>query len=196
MEKFFQDDPALVARLLEALHATRVFSSDVIMIAGDYSLTAFVTSRVTRIDIHSHDLVSWKYPPDIVAVVEMSEDEFRERNHLNDPARLEPRRTPKHSGESALVFVDVEMAGGTRVFLATKIKVGLPAERLQRLRTLFSAPAVHFRMREGGSAILNLRNLVRFTLIPGPDVTPIDAWPAHHLPQEMKSPHGQVESID
>jgi hypothetical protein len=38
--------------------------------------------------------------------------------------------------------------------------VGLPAERLQRLRTLFSTTAVHFPMREGGTAIQNL-NLVR-----------------------------------
>jgi len=46
------------------------------------------------------------------------------------------------------------------IFLAAKIKAGLPAERLQRLRTLFFTTAVHFRMREGGTAILNL-NLVR-----------------------------------
>ena len=73
------------------------------------------------------------------------------------------------------------MTGGNRIFLAAKIKVGLPAERLQRVRSLFSGGAVHFRMPQGGIAILNLNNLVRFTLNPGPDVTPSDAWPAHHL---------------
>jgi hypothetical protein len=79
------------------------------------------------------------------------------------------------------------MTGGSRIFLAAKIKVGLPAERLQRLRTLFSAAAVHFRMPQGGTAILNLKNLARFTLNPGPDVTPIDAWPAHHLSRGIES---------
>ena len=117
----------------------------------------------------------------------MSEHEFRERSHLNDPARLERRRSPKQTGEFAAVFAEVDMAGGARIFLAAKLKVGLPAERLQRLRSLFSAAAVHFRMRQGGTAILNLKNLVRFTLNPGPDVTPIDAWPAHHLSQPEDS---------
>jgi hypothetical protein len=42
-------------------------------------------------------------------------------------------------------------------------------------------------MRQGGTAILNLKNLVRFTLNPGPDVTPIDAWPAHHLSRGVES---------
>lgn len=181
VETFFQDNPALVASMLTGIQSTRVFASNIITIAGEYSLTTFATSRVNRVDLIDEDLPLWKHPGDILDVVELSEDEFRERSHLNDPARLERRRTPKQTGEFALVFVAVEMTGGTRIFLAAKIRVGLPAERLQRLRMLFSATAVHFRMPQGGTAILNLKNLVRFTLNPGPDVTPIDAWPAHHL---------------
>ena len=181
VETFFQDSPALVARILKGIQSTKVFTGDIITIAGEYSLTTFVASQVNRVDLIGVDLPLWKYPPDTLDVVELSEDEFRERSHLSDPARLERRRTPKPTGESALVFGEVEMTGGTRIFLAAKIQVGLPAERLQRLRTLFSAAAVHFRMRQGGTAVLNLKNLVRFTLNPGPDVTPSDAWPAHHL---------------
>ena len=61
--------------------------------------------------------------------------------------------------------------------------MALEAERLYRLHMLFSAPAVHFRLPQGGTSILNLKNLVRFTVYPGPDVTPMGAWPAHHLSQ-------------
>lgn len=122
----------------------------------------------------------WKHREDIFDVVELSEEEFHEQSHLNDPERMERRRSAKQAGEPALVFVEVEMLGGTRVFLAAKIRVGLPAERLQRLRTLFSATALDFRLPEGGAGVLNLQNLVRFTFHPGPDVTPVDAWLAHH----------------
>jgi hypothetical protein len=186
VETFFQESPALIARILKGIQSTKVFTGDSITIAGEYSLTTFVASRVSRVDLIGEALPLWKYPADILDVVELSEDEFRERSHLDDPARRERRRTPKPTGESALVFGEVEMVGGTRIFLAAKIKVGLPAERLQRFRTLFSTAAVHFRMRQGGTAILNLKNLVRFTLVPGPDVTPSDAWPAHHLSQERE----------
>ena len=187
VETFFQDSPALVASILKGIQSTKVFAANVITIAGDYSLTTFVASRVNRVDLIGADLPLWKHPEDILDLVELSEDEFRERCHLDEPARLERRRSPKQTGEFALVFVEVEMAGGIRMFLAAKIRVGLPAERLQRLRTLFSAAAVHSRIRQGGTAILNLKNLVRFTLYPGPDVTPIDAWAAHHLPQRQES---------
>ena len=192
VERFFQDNPALVAAILKAIHSTKVFANNVITIAGEYSLTSFVTSRVNRVDLLDEAIPLWKYPEDIVDVVELSEDEFREHSHLNDPARLERRRTPKQTGECALVFLEVEMTGGSRIFLAAKIRVGLPAERLQRLRTLFTAAAVHFRMGQGGIAILNLKNLVRFTFNPGPDVTPSDAWPAHHLSR----PQGRVRIVE
>jgi len=187
VETFFQDNPALVDRILKGIQSRSIFTGDIITIAGDYSLTTFVASRVNRVDLIAEDLPLWKHPTDILDVVELSEDEFRERSHVNDPARLERRRSPKQTGEFAVVFVEVEMTGGNRIFLAAKIKVALEAERLQRLHMMFSAPAVQFRMREGGTAILNPKNLVRFTLNPGPDITPIDAWPAHHLPRGIES---------
>src|ERR1041385_5964989 len=126
VETFFQDNPALVASMLKSIHSTKVFASSVITIAGDYSLTTFATSRVNRVDLIDEDLPVWKHPEDILEVIELSEQEFRERSHLNDPARLERRRIPRQTGEFALVFVTVEMIGGARVFLAAKIRVGLP----------------------------------------------------------------------
>jgi hypothetical protein len=181
VETFFQDSPALAARILNEIQPAKVFTRDIITIAGDFSLTSFVTSRVNRVDFIAEDLPLWDYPSDILYVVELPEDDFRERSHVNDPARLERRRSPKRTGEFAVVFVEVEMTGGDRIFLAAEIQVGLEVERLQRLHRLFSATAVHVRLLQGGISILNLKNLVRFTINPGPDVTPMGAWPAHHL---------------
>ncbi len=182
VEAFFQDDPALVGRILREVHPARVFTGNTITIAGEYSLTTFVTARVNRIDFITGEVrPPWKHAADVLEVYELSEDEFRERSHLNDPARLERRRTPKRTGDAAACFVEVEMTGRHRIYLATTFKVPLEAERLHRLHLLFAAPAVHFRLRQGGHAILNLKNLVRTTFNPGPDVAPIDAWPAHHL---------------
>ena len=187
VEAFYQDNPTQVARLLRVIHPAKVFAGDIITIAGDYSLTTFATSRVNLIDLVGEELPTWKHPTDILKVTELSEDEYRDRSHLNDPARLEQRRIPKHTGEFAVVFVEVEMSGGKQLFLQAEIKVALEAERLQRLHMLFSAPGLHFRLREGGVSILNLKNIVRFTFNPGPDRTPIDAWPAHHLARRART---------
>ena len=159
VETFFQDNRLLAARILNGTQPAKVFADHTITIAGDYSLTSFVASRVNRIDFITNDLPAWKNPTDILDLVELSQDEFRQRSHLDDPARLERRRSPKMTGEFTAVFVAVEMTGGNRIFLAARIQVALEAERLHRLHMLFSAPALHFRLRRNGISLLNLKNL-------------------------------------
>jgi hypothetical protein len=180
VEGFFQNDPATATRILEGLHPAKLFTTNKITIAGEYSLTAFNPSRITRIDFLKEDFALWEFPTGIMDVVELSEEEFRQRTHLNDPAHQERREDPKPPGEFAVLFLDAEMAGGERIFLAVEVMSPLPAERLQRLHLCLSSPALHFRLRQGGAAVLNLANLVRFTILPGPDRAPADAWPAHH----------------
>ncbi len=187
IETFSQHDPALAAQILNGVQCSKLFAVDIITIAGDYSVTTLATSRINRVDFITKNFAPWKHPADVLDVFELSEDEFRERSHLDKPARLEQRQTPRRTGDSPVFFVEVEMTGGDRIYLAAKIKVPFEAERRHRLRMLFSAPAVHFRLRQGGHSILNLKNVVQTTFTPGPDVTPIDAWPAHHLSRQPAS---------
>src|ERR1035438_6289511 len=83
VEAFSQDNPALVDRILKGIQSTKVFAPNIITIAGEYSLTTFVASRVNRVDLIDEALPLWKHPDDILDVVELSEDEFRERSHLD-----------------------------------------------------------------------------------------------------------------
>jgi hypothetical protein len=81
VEAFFQDNPALVARILKRIQSISVFTTDIIAIAGDYSLTTFVASRVNRVDFVTKDFVPWKHPDDILDVVELA--------MIEEPNRLE-----------------------------------------------------------------------------------------------------------
>jgi len=180
VKTFVQDDQTLAARILDGLHPARLFATGKITIAGEYSLTAFVASRVARVDFNSEEFACWEFPPDISDVVELSEAEFHQRLHQNGSAQLEKREKPQTPGDFAVRFLHVEMLGGQQVFLAIEFVIELPAERLNKIHFLLSAPAVHFRLRQGGVGVLNLANMVRFTTYPGPDRTPTDAWPARH----------------
>src|SRR5271165_1327217 len=104
VETFVQDDQDLADRISKEIRPATVFAAEVITIAGDYSLTTFVSSGINRVDLVTKDFAPWKYPADILDVVEVSEDEFRHRSHLNDPARLQKRQSPRQTGELALVF--------------------------------------------------------------------------------------------
>jgi hypothetical protein len=182
IETFVQSDVALADGIIEEIQPGRLFLSDRVFIAGTHSLTAFVPSKVARIDFVRSGLACWGFPAGIVDAVELSEEEFRRKTHLDDPENQEKRDQARASGEFAVGFVDIEMIGGQHVFIAVEFVVGLPVERLQRINLLLSAPSVHFRLREGGIGTLNLGNLVRFTIYPGPAQAPASSWPAHHKP--------------
>ena len=186
-ERFVQDDPVLAARILQGLHPAKVFTASRITIAGEYSLTVFATSQITRMDFLHENFALWEFPTGIVDIIELSEEEFRRRAHLNNPALMEKRESHKSPGEFVVGLLDMEMADGGHTFLAVEVMVSLPAERLERLHLLLSAPALHCRLRQGGAAVLNLKNLARFSLYPGPDRAPIDAWPAHHLSLDRRA---------
>ena len=170
----------MVSRIIDGLHPARLFTTGKITIAGDYSLTAFVASKISRIDFISEEFACWEFPPEVSDLVELSEDEFHQRLRQNGSAQMEKREKPQTPGDFAMRFLHVEMLGGQQIFLAIEFVVELPADRLNKIHFLLSAPALHFRLRQGGSGVLNLTNMVRFTTYPGPDRTPADAWPAHH----------------
>ena len=184
VKTFVQEDQSLASRILDGLHPARMFATGKITIAGEYSLTAFMASKITRIDFISDGFACWDFPPEVSDLVELSEDEFHQRLRQNGSAQMEKREKPQTPGDYAVRFLNVEMLGGQQIFLAIEIIVELPAERLNKIHFLLSAPALHFRLRQGGVGVLNLANMVRFTTYPGPGRAPSDAWPAHHAINE------------
>jgi hypothetical protein len=179
VKTFQQNDESLASHILDGLQPARLFATGKITIAGEYSLTVFVASKITRVDFISDEFARWDFSQDVYDVVELSEDEFQRRLHQNGSAQMEKRDKPQTPGDFEVRLLHVEMLGGQQIFLAVEIVVELPAERLNKIHYLLSAPALHFRLRQGGTGVLNLANMVRFTACPGPGRTPADAWPAH-----------------
>ena len=179
-ETFVQDDTVIADAILKNAQPGRLFGLEKIVIAGTHSLTAFVPAKVLRIDFVQEGLACWAFPTGIIDAIELSENEFRSKVHLDDLDNLQKRAQVRTPGDFAVGFLDIEMLGGGHIFLGVEFVVGLPLEQLQRLNLLLSTPSVHFRLREGGFAALNLAHLVRFTVYPGPPQAPANAWPAHH----------------
>jgi len=68
------------------------------------------------------------------------------------------------------------MAGGTRFFLMAEYPVRLPAENQSLMRLLLSSGVFHMRLARGGIGLVNLANLVSYTVYPGVAQAPADTW--------------------
>lgn len=178
--QFVQDDDAATEKILRSVHPVTLFNQQRIVIAGAFSVSAFIVARVTRIDFIREGYTDWPFPPGFSDLVEIPEKEFRRHVRLDEPAKMEKRVRAEVPGDLFVGFLEIELVSGQHVFLALEAAVDLPAERFVKVQYLLSAPSLHVRLPQGGNSILNLGNVARFTAYPGPPATPSDAWHAHH----------------
>jgi hypothetical protein len=143
-------------------------------------MTAFVPAHLTKIDFVCQDFPGWDFPAGLSDIAEMTEAAFREDAGLDNPVRQEKRNQQRQPGDPTITFIDLEMRSGRHYYIMIGGVSDLPAERFSRLQLLLTGASLHARMLEGGMTLLNLANLVRFTIYPGPRESPSDAWPAHH----------------
>lgn len=75
-------------------------------------------------------------------------------------------------------FLHLRMKGGRHVYLMREALVKLPAESQSFMQRLLSKGIYGIRLREGGYGLLNLQNLIGYTVYPGVPELPADTWMA------------------
>lgn len=175
-ETFVQNEEGLIKHILHEFQPDCIFNRDRVVIADHHSLTSFPVSQLVRADLVSEQLSDWMFPPGIVNAVELTEMEFRAL--LQNPELRDQWNQARTPDASVIIFLEVEMAGQSPVFLVMEIADKQFRNQLDTFSTLFSARTLCFRMRNGGVAALNLTHLMRITLFPGSHQAPAKAWPA------------------
>jgi hypothetical protein len=73
------------------------------------------------------------------------------------------------------------MAGGKRFYFMAEYPVRLPAESQSLMRLVLANGALHARLACGGVGVLNLANVVSYTIYPGIAQIPADTWLAERV---------------
>lgn len=190
IQTFTQHEDDLIRQTLDGFRPTRMLTQTKITIAGECSLTTFVPSQVTRVDLVTEHLSNWALPPGPVGAVELSEPAFRAL--VQDQPRRESRRASRAADKSVVALLDITVVGGQRVFLARQMAVERSAQQMQGFDTLFTTSSFWFLMRACGIAVLNVANLARFTVYRGPMQASADLRPGYHAhTSEPGNPHPQ-----
>jgi hypothetical protein len=184
VHSFTQADAAINEKLWDAIHPSRLFAHQRIVIAGEHSKSVFVSTEVTRVDFIHDSFQCWEFPGGYSDIVELSEKEFREHAHLDQPALMAKREQPTPTGDLLVSFVKLQMRGARPQFVMVEAPVKLPAESQSFMQFMLSKGAVHMRLRGGGIGVLNLANLAGYTVYPGVAQIPGDAWLAEPVPNQ------------
>ena len=85
-------------------------------------------------------------------------------------------------GDLLVSFLQLRFKGSAPLFLMAEHSVKLPTENQSFMRFLLSKTSFHMRLRGGGVGVVNLANLVGYTVYPGVAQVPVDTWIAEPAP--------------
>lgn len=174
IQTFTQRTDSLIRQTLDWLRPTFIFKQQRIEIPGEHSLTTFIATQVTRIDIVTEPRSSWNLPSELVQAVELSETAFRALAKSPEPPEVQKASPPLEN--TALVLIDIALTGGHHVFLAQETAVSQPSQTIESLSAFLATTSFAFLMRTGGVAVLNVANLVCFTVYPDLGQVSAEAW--------------------
>jgi len=175
---FFQSDPEIAENIWSRINVAHLFTRPRIVVADDYSKSVFLASQINRIDFVFEGSDFSKIPNDHAELVELSEEDFRERVPLDDLARLERRVQPRRVGDLLVSFLHLRMRGGSHVYLMNETLIKLPVDNHSFMHRLLSGGSYGIRLQGGGQGFLNLSNLLGYTVYPGVPEIPSDSWMA------------------
>jgi len=162
----------------DRINLANVFHQSRIVVADDYSKSVFVCSQINRVDFLFNGSGFSRIPPDHADLVELTEAEFDQCVPVNDPTLLQKRDHPRQVGDLLVSFLHLRMTGGSHVYLMNEVVIKLPAENRSFMQRLLSKGTYGIRLRGGGYGLLNLQNLIGYTVYPGVPELPADTWMA------------------
>ena len=177
-ETFIQPDAEAAEVIRQRADSSNLFNQSRIVIADNYSKSVFVSAQVNRIDLVFDGSGHSRIPPDHLDLVELTEAEFHQCVPVNDPDLLPRREHEREVGDLLLSFLHLRMRGGSHVYLMKEAVVKLPAESQSFMQRFLSKGTYGIRLREGGYGLLNLQNLLGYTVYPGVPELPADTWMA------------------
>ncbi len=177
-ETFIQPDAEAAEVIRQRMNSSNLFTQSRIVVADDYSKSVFVCAQVNRVDLVFNGSDHSRILPDYADLVELTETEFRQCVPVNDPTLLQRRDRHLKVGDLMVSFLHLQMKGGCHVYLMREALVKLPAESQSFMQRLLSKGTYGIRLREGGQGLLNLQNLIGYTVYPGVPELPADTWMA------------------
>jgi hypothetical protein len=176
VESFAQEDAAEAQKLWDRIEPSRLFSQSRLVLAGEHSKSVYVTAQVVRVDFIQESNDCWKFPGGYSDIVELTEEDFRKNARLDHPDQMPKRNQPTPVGDLLVSFVKLHLAGGKPLFLMIEFPVKLPVENHSFMQFLLSKGSFHMRLCGGGIGVVNLANLLGYTVYPGVPEVPADTW--------------------
>ncbi len=105
---------------------------------------------------------------------------MRREQLLADQQHQREGGVPNPADNSVTALLEIALVGGEHLFVAQEVSAGSGADPVALFDTLFTTSSFSFLMRAGGIAVLNVAQLLWFTLYPSSVESSADVWQAQY----------------
>src|SRR5436189_5739423 len=111
VHSFVQNDSTMALKIWEGVDPARLFVCPRIVIGSEHSKAVFVSAETIRVDFLHSSFQCWDFPGGYSDIVELTEEEFRQHAHFDQPALMAKRGQPTPTGDLLVSFVKLHMRG-------------------------------------------------------------------------------------
>ena len=176
VESFAEHDKVASRKLWDQIEPSQLFTQSRIVLAGAYSKSVYVTSQIARVDFIQESNECWNFPGGYSDIVELTEESFRKHARLDQPELMARRESNTPVGDLLVSFVKLHLTGSAPLYLMIEFPVKLPAENLSFMQFMLSQKGFHMRLCCGGIGVVNLGQMLGYTVYPGVVQVPADSW--------------------
>lgn len=182
MNRFSQDEPALIGQILEKLKPAQVFTQPRLLLGNALSYSLFNTANIARIELPGYRPAEWGGGDALPTLFKI--DDEGEFLHLASQFKtlVDTQEAWSQPGAKLRWYAVLEMTGGERVFTGVEGKAVLPAERYILLNRVFELPALVLERADGGACLINPALIERITAYPG-----LPELPGHGIPADCET---------
>ncbi len=177
--RYRQDDPATIARTLDALEPRRVFEQAQLMIHGFRALTAYRVANIEALRIECPGMPQWPHLAPMKTCREIVEEEFERRRR--DEEGHEQDRPEPIPGEVHNVYLEFRLRSGAAVFAHGEFAATTPLQERTVIQHIFERKYFQAEVGLNGVLLLNPANVIRYALYPGPAHPPSFALDLHRV---------------
>jgi hypothetical protein len=182
VESFAQSDEVEAQKLWDKIEPSHLFTQSRLVLAGEHFKSVYVTEKIVRVDFIQKSNECWEFPGGYSDIVELTEEDFRKHARLDQPELMAKREQPTPVGDLLVSFVKLHLADGKPLFLMIEFPVKLPVENHAFMQFMLSKKGFHMRLCGGGIGVVNLGNLLGYTIYPGVPQVPADSWIVEPFP--------------
>jgi len=177
-QTFIQPDAEAAEVIRQRADSSNLFNQSRIVLGDDYSKSVFVGAQINRVDLVFRGPGFSRIPVDYADLVELTETEFHQCVPTNAPALLQRRDRQLNVGDLMVSILHLRMKGGRHVYLRGKHWSNSPQRTSHSCNVSFPKERTAYAFAGGGYGLLNLQNLIGYTVYPGVPELPADTWMA------------------